>query len=108
MLATLVMEGTQWSMGLIYNVAHGLWNEGGIEMSSTFRELKAVLLVLESIAAKLMHATIDNQNVVRILQVGSRKLNLQQKVVKVLNLSLQYQINEEPCWIPRGSNQYAD
>lgn len=93
-------------------IAHGLWNEEEIKTSSTFRELKAVRLVLESIAAKLMHARVrwfsDNQNVVRILQVGSRKLNLQQEVVKVLNLSLQYQINLEPCWIPRESNQYAD
>ena len=45
--------------------------------SSTWRELVAVSRVLDSMAPKLRNVRVkwfsDNQNVVRILQVGSRK-----------------------------------
>ena len=54
-------------------VAHGQWSQENALQSSTFHELKAVRLVLESIANKLMNARVrwfsDNQNVVHILEV---------------------------------------
>ena len=50
----------------------------------------------------------DNQNVVCILEVGSRKFDLQCEVVKVFNLMLEDQIHIEPSWILREQNQYAD
>ena len=93
-------------------IAQGQWDQDEARLSSTFRELRVVRLVLESIADKLRHARVrwftDNQNVVQILQVGSRKYDLQQEVVNVFNLTVQYQINLEPSWIPHDRNQYAD
>ena len=68
--------------------------------------------MLESVASRLQGTKVrwftDNQNVVRILEVGSRKSNLQQEVVSVFNLAMQHQIHLEPSWIPREQNQYAD
>ena len=94
------------------HVAHGQWTQEEAKLSSTLRELKAVRLVLESVADKLQGARVrwftDNQNVVRILEVGSRKYDLQEEVVRVFNLTLQYQIHLEPSWVPRVENQYAD
>ena len=63
------------------HVAHGLWTLEESKLSSTWRELKAVALVLESIAPKLARSSVrwftDNQNVVRIISVGSTKEHLQ-------------------------------
>ena len=82
------------------HVAHGQWTQEEAKLSSTFRELKAVRLVLESVADRLQGARVrwftDNQNVVRILEVGSRKFDLQDEVVKVFNLTIQYQVHLEP------------
>ena len=90
-------------------VAHGQWSQEEAQQSSTFRELKAVRLVRESVADKLMNARVrwfsDNQNVVRILEVGSRKPNLQAEALKVFHLSVRYQIRLEPSWIPREENE---
>ena len=53
----------------------GCWSEDEARHSSTWRELKAVDKVLESVADKFSGHTIkwctDNQNVVRIIQHGS-------------------------------------
>ena len=57
-------------------VAHGHWDPLEAQQSSTWRELRAVGLVLNSLMVKLKNCTVrwftDNQNVARILQVGSK------------------------------------
>ena len=50
----------------------------------------------------------DNQNVVRILQVGSRLDSLQEQALLVFNLARENNIRIEPEWIPRQENQKAD
>ena len=50
----------------------------------------------------------DNQNVVRILQVGSKKPHLHAVALKVFNIAIQYQIRLEPEWVPRELNEQAD
>ena len=64
------------------SISHGHWTLHEANMSSTWRELKAVFLVLQSLAQKLQGHTVkwftDNQNVVRIVQVGSMKPHLQE------------------------------
>ena len=59
------------------SISHGHWSPQEASMSSTWRELKAVFAVLQSFAKKLQGHTVkwftDNQNVVRIVQVGSKK-----------------------------------
>ena len=65
-------------------------------------------MVLESCIEKLTNQRIhwfsDNQNVVRILQNGSKKQDLQAEALAIFLLSLRQQIRIEPGWI----NQQAD
>ena len=59
-------------------IANGQWSAEEAKSSSTWRELRAVKLVLQSFQFKLSNERIrwfaDNQNVVRIIQNGSRML----------------------------------
>ena len=68
--------------------------------------------MLLSVAKKLVNAHVswftDNWNVVWILQVGSKKLHLQEIALKVLLLTIQFQIQLEPEWVPRELNEKAD
>ena len=93
-------------------VAHGQWSEWEANQSSTWRELAAVGKILNSVANKLANNRIkwftDNQNVVRILQVGSRKEHLQDLAVNILKTSLEHSIRLEPEWLPREDNTQAD
>ena len=70
------------------HIAQGQWLPHESLQSSTWRELKAVLRVLESLADKLRNQRIrwfsDNQNVVRILSVGSRNPMLQKEALTLL------------------------
>eukprot|EP00731_Ephydatia_muelleri_P008531 Em0004g869a len=94
------------------HVAQGVWTAEEASQSSTWRELVAVSRVLNSIATKLCNTRVrwfsDNQNVIRILQVGSRKPNLQEQALKVFETCIIHQIRLEPEWIPRAQNELAD
>lgn len=72
----------------------------------------AVSRVLNSIATKLCSTRVrwfsDNQNVIRILHVGSRKPNLQEQALKVFEMCIIHQIRLEPEWVPRAQNELAD
>lgn len=61
-------------------VAHGQWSEAKAKISYTWRELKAVYLVLPSFARKLAGHTVqwltDNQGV--IYSIRSRREHLQE------------------------------
>ena len=93
-------------------VAYGQWSEHEALQSSTWRELTDVLRVLMAVAAKLtnfcVHWFTDNQNVVRILLVGSKKPLFQAIALEVFSLSVQYQIRLEPECIPRDLNEKSD
>ena len=68
-------------------VSYGQWTAEEATQSSTWRELVAVHRVLAAFAKELANNRIkwftDNQNVVRILQVGSRKPKLQEVALNV-------------------------
>ena len=93
-------------------VVHGQWAAEEVGQSSTWRELTAVLRVHEAVAGKLSNTRVrwfsDNQNVVRILRVGSRKAHLQAVALKLFSLSVCDQIKIEADWIPRELNLKAD
>ena len=93
-------------------VSYGQWDKDEAQRSSTWRELAAVLQVLMGVAEKLVNHRVrwftDNQNVARILMVGSKKLHLHALAIKVFSLSVQNNIRLEPEWIPRGLNEKAD
>ena len=69
-------------------------------------------MVLESLISKLRNHRIrwfsDNQNVVRILEVGSKKPQLQEEALAVFSIAAQNLVRIEPQWIPRSDNQKAD
>ena len=79
------------------HIAKGRWSE---EEAKQRREIKAVRLVLESLIPKLKNERIrwfsDNQNVVRILQVGSKKGHLQQEVLAIFSMAAKNLIRLEP------------
>ena len=93
-------------------VAYGQWTEHEAQQSSTWRELTAVLRVLMAVVDKLKNFPVrwftDNQNVARILLVGSKKPLLQVVALKVFSLAVQNHIRLEPEWIPRDLNEKAD
>ena len=94
------------------HIAQGQWRPQEASQSSTWRELRAVKNVLESLADKLRNHRVrwftDNQNVVRILTTGSRKPALQREALAIFQRSVSSGIRIEPEWIPREANQQAD
>ena len=93
-------------------VANGQWSPEEASQSSTWRELRAVKMVLESFQSKLKHERVrwftDNQNVVRIVQCGSAKPLLQVEALGIFSICVQCNIRLEPEWIPREQNELAD
>ena len=90
-------------------VANGQWSKDEAKQSFTWRELRAVRLVLESFQTLLKNERVqwfsDNQNVVRIVQYGSRVPALQSESLAIFSLSMR---NLETDWIPREKNKLAD
>ena len=94
------------------HIAQGIWSTNEMAQSSTWRELVAVRRVPESLIDKLKNQCIqwfsDNQNVVRILEVGSKKSMLQKEALTVFAIATRNLICIEPEWIPHTENQQAD
>ena len=94
------------------HVALGQWTDEEKGKSSTWRELAAVAKVLEAVSALLCNSRVkwftDNQNVVRIITVGSRVKELQEQALKIFRTILVNNICIEPEWIPRDENELAD
>ena len=90
--------------------ASGMFPESDLHTNSTFRELKAVLYVLQSYAEKLANQSVkifvDNQGASRILKIGSPKPHLQKVLLEVLKL--RFGISIEAQWLPREENLRAD
>ena len=93
-------------------IFQGQWLPQEAKLSSTWRELRAVLKVLQSLTSKFYNQRIcwftDNQNVVRICSVGSKIPVLQQEAIDIFNNSIKNQVRIEPEWILREANQKAD
>ena len=92
--------------------ATGQWLPEEALRSSTWRELRAVRLVLEDFSPKLkkcrVHWLTDNQNVVQIVLYGSRKPILQDEALAIFATGVNNQIRLNPEWIPREENEFAD
>ena len=80
-------------------IAHGQWSESEIGNSSTWRELKAVHLVLLSFADKLAGHRVkwftDNQGVFYITQSGSKKEHLQDGALAIHSVCMGHNIKLE-------------
>ena len=94
------------------NIAHGMWSEDEKVLSSTWRELTAVLRVLLSISRFLKNKSVkwftDNQSVSIIAKKGSMKSHLQDIAFKIFQFCLANNIFLYIEWIPRSSNEIAD
>ncbi len=101
-----------YSVELGGNIAKGKWSAEEELKSSTWRELRATHLVLESflpnIQGKDVRHRTDNQNVVSILQVGSRNSELHEEAVALYQLCHQFGVRLQAEWIPREFNDEAD
>ena len=95
-------------------VARGEWAVEIREknMSSTWRELRAIRLVLESLAVDLAGSVCthrsDNQAAVHILQVGSSRAHLQAEAMGIFQTCMKHGIQLRAEWVPREENQLAD
>jgi len=93
-------------------VAHVQWSSYEASLSCTWREHKAVALVLNSLAPKLSGHRVkwftDNQSVTRIVECGSRWQHLQSIALDVFGMCCKYSIHLDLEWIPRSLNEKAD
>ena len=89
-------------------VARGEWDDQDFLQSSTYRELKAVRLTLESFACHLMSKECkhrsDNQGAISIMCIGNSKEHLQCEATKIYVICRKYGINLFPEWVPRHLN----
>ena len=90
----------------------GMFSLADVDMSSTYRKLKAVFYVLKSYANSLKHQRvkvfIDNMGTSHILMVGSSKPHLQQIAVDIFSISLSFDISLDSRWLPREESARAD
>lgn len=101
-----------YSVTLGEKVAKGSWLPEEEHKSSTWRELRATRLVLDSllddIRGKVVRHRTDNQNVETILSVGSRNKDLHDEAVALYQLCHQFGVCLQIEWIPREFNEEAD
>ena len=88
------------------------WSPAEQAKSSTWRELKAVHLAIESFIYDLKGQQVawftDNQNVVSIVHSGSRVEELQCLALDIFTMCVTNSISLEMKWIPRNLNTEAD
>ena len=93
-------------------VCHKLWEPAECSKSSTWRELAAIVLALESFASILEGSLVkwftDSQTTARIREVGSMKLDLHRLAIKIFQFCAEHSIRLEVQWIPRTVNEKAD
>ena len=90
---------TSYMLGFHNTISHKLWKVDDAQKSSSYRELKAVSLGLESFLALLKGHTIkwhtDNQSVSTIVEVGSMKEDLQCLALHIFSMCLLSCIDSE-------------
>ncbi|CAC5411056.1 unnamed protein product [Mytilus coruscus] len=93
-------------------IVHKMWTPDEAKKSSTFRELSAVFITLFSLLPdfqnRLVKIYTDNQNVVKIVQAGSMRSELQEIALKIFNLCILNCISLQVEWVPRELNTTAD
>ena len=93
-------------------VFHQNWSDFERSQSFTFRELLAVLLSLQAFIDSLRAQTVvwykHNQNVARIVSIGSKVPALQRMALDIHRLCLLASVSIDMQWIPRDLNINAN
>ena len=101
-----------YMVGVGGEVAHENWSLEESQKSSTWRELAAVERMLRAFATNLTGGAVcwftDNQAVSYIVEVGSRKEELQTLAMAIFQTCLSQAIELEVMWVPRAENEIAD
>lgn len=91
---------------------HYEWTGFESEKSSTWRELKAVYLALNSykkfLSLKSVRWFSDSQSAVSIIYSGSKNVELQDFAFEIFSICVHNNIDLEAIWIPRDLNTNAD
>ncbi len=106
------IAGASYVVGVGDRVARGAWNHIEKHKSSTWKELKAVEIVLKSftriLADKKIKWFTDSQNVVQIVEVGSGRSELHTMARAIFSTCIENNISIKIDWIPRSENEKAD
>lgn len=90
----------------------GMFCPADVNMSSTYRDLKAVFYAFKSYADRLKHQRVkvfvDNMGASHILMVGSSKPHLQQIAIDIFSVCLSFGISLDSQWLPRQKNARTD
>lgn len=93
-------------------VCHRNWSVEESQKSSTWKELAGIQFALEAFKNHLAEQRVllntDNQNVVRIIQVGGMVKELQDIALSTFLFVSQHRIRLNVIWLPRGQNHQAD
>ena len=97
---------------IVDHVAKESFTEVEAAQSPTWRGLKGAFYVLASYLKQLQGMVVkhrtDNQNVIRALSNGSKNELVQELVVDIFKLCVEFNIQLVPEWISRGDNQWAN
>ena len=90
----------------------GIWSLAESSMSSTWRELIALLRTMQGLHLDLSNKHVkwfvDNKAAVSILRFGSRKRPLHSVALQITNLCREMNCTLDSQWIPRDQNRLAD
>ena len=91
---------------------YGNWMHDESFQSSTWRELEAVRRVMfsntDKVSGQSLQVVSDNKNVKHILQVGSKKVKLNDICLDIVQSCDDNDVTLSASWVPREKNQEAD
>ena len=106
------VAGAAYTLGFNGMIFHYMWSSSERIRSSTWREMKALELGLESFSSQLKGKSLkwftDNQNCVKIVGSGSMNVKLQEIALKIFKICVANGITIEIEWVPRDQNTMAD
>jgi len=106
------VAGGAYTVEMNEKVFHQMWDEFEKNMSSTWRELRAIYLPLHSFKSELQNKRVkwhtDNQNCINIINKGSTTKHLQYLAYDIFLICSNVRITLNPIWIPRSENCKAD
>lgn len=106
------LAGAAYAVQLRNLVFHKMWNSDEQWRSSTWREMRAILLAIQSFAPSINGKCVkwftDNQGCVSIVNKGSMKPDLQSLALEVSEVCKSFNIELDIQWIPRELNDLAD